>query len=82
MPILGYFADLKIEKGTTHPNSTRVLLKIYIFINETTQKVPGTFEKIIIFHQWPPKKYQILNRIVFFLMIDYPGYLEFGEDPN
>ena len=51
MPILGYFADLKIEKGTTHPNSTRVLLKIYIFIIETTQKVPGTFGKIVIFHQ-------------------------------
>ena len=55
MPILGYFADLKIEKGTTHPNSTTVLLKIYIFINETTQKVPGTFEKIIIFINDHPK---------------------------
>ena len=43
------------EKGTTHPNSTTVLLKIYIFINETTQKVPGTFEKIIIFINDHPK---------------------------
>ena len=27
MPILGYFADLKKEKGTTHPNSEKNLPK-------------------------------------------------------